>query len=129
MVRVSPISIIWNILSVIFGWSLFVYWWTVVLHGLAFRYVLWTLAVIAFMAIGLTIGARLWVRHNRRLARHGSRGSATAFRVPLYERDRISRELILPDSERLLDAPLLVVTVTSGQKIYAQAAAFPPAHP
>ena len=109
---------VWGILSILFGWTLFAYWWHVVIERTDVAIILYTVAVVVIIADVLILAAWGWIVHNQRLARRGTRGRATAFRTPQFQRDRINRQLILPRGDSLREAAVVVITASAQEKVY-----------
>jgi hypothetical protein len=99
----QKLFVIVRAISAALCWSLFFFWWKKVLRstGQNQRVVLYSLLVVAITLIFAAIYSSLWIFHNKRVARRGSRGLVSFYRSPLFERDAIGREILsLPEPER-----------------------------
>jgi hypothetical protein len=112
-------SIFWAIISVLFGWTLFVFWWSRVLSTDQPRALTDLLLWIALFCALTTFAALWWIRHNRRLARRGRRGMATRYRVPTFLMDALGRAIVLPAGGGERHADVVVIDSSSTKKIYA----------
>lgn len=66
-------SLIWNVVAFIFGWTLFFYWWSIVLEATTSATFIDIFAGLLFILAVLFILSWFWIAHNLRLARRGSR--------------------------------------------------------
>ncbi|MBR9988664.1 MAG: hypothetical protein KFH98_02855 [Gemmatimonadetes bacterium] len=115
-------SIFWGIVSIVFGWTLFALWWVEVLEQDQPRPLFMMILIVAIFAVVVLVGTFVWIAHNRRIARHGSRGSASRFSVPRYERDAVGREIDIPRQHALRAANVVTIAATSKRKRYSLAA-------
>jgi hypothetical protein len=113
-------SFFWGFCALVFGWTLFIYWWRVVLTEDQPDALLRLLAAIGIFIVLLLIGTAVWIWHNRRLARRGNRGLATRYRVRSYERDALGREVSLPLQDGVHQASVLTVNATDARKTYRE---------
>jgi hypothetical protein len=116
--KIRAASIVWSVLSILFGWTFFVWSWLDILGENDPLMVMNTLATLVVIADVFLVVTLVWISHNRRLARRGKRGLASAVRVPRFERDRVERLYVLPERLDLHSAPVLIVSVTAEQKVY-----------
>lgn len=108
-----------RLLSIVFGWFLFVYWWDEVTQGQATAEMLaYTGAALATAVMALAAMTTLWVRHNVKVARQGKRGRVTAYLPPRVDRDRLGRRIVLPPRRELLEAQVLRLEVDENSKVY-----------
>jgi len=108
-----------RLLSIFFGWFLFIYWWDEVTQGEATVAMLaYTGAALAMAVIALAAMTTLWVRYNVRVARQGKRGRVTAYLPPRIDRDRLGRRLLLPPRRELLEAQVLRLEIDENGKAY-----------
>jgi hypothetical protein len=113
-------SRLWNLVALLFGWTLFLYWWWVVLRRTD-RVVTWRLVTgLAVLASFLVAFSLIWILHNLRLARGGRRNRATPYHAGAFERDKLDRPLVLTDLHTLREAPVVVVHASAGQKVYVE---------
>src|SRR5688572_6467832 len=73
-------SIFWSTVSLLLGWTLYVYWWSKVLSQEQPREVIVLLLLIVLSSMVLLALVLAWIWHNRRLARRGVRGSTSRFK-------------------------------------------------
>ncbi|HEX6177230.1 MAG TPA: hypothetical protein VF057_02635 [Thermoanaerobaculia bacterium] len=118
---------LWIVLSLVFGWTIFLYLWLLALRRNDPALVLYLVAVVIAVADVLVAATLIWIGHNKRLARRGSRGRTCAFVIPRYEHDRVARRIVLPPRKELQSAPVLRVTISGDQKIFSPASSVPPA--
>lgn len=112
-------SAFWGIVSLLFGWTLYVYWWWVVLHDdqpdpLARMLV--AIAVLAAVVLVMTYG---WIGHNQRLARRGGRGKASRLRTAVFDRDALGRPIVITDLGAIRAASVVVVHSDAATKRFA----------
>jgi len=108
-----------RLLSIFFGWFLFIYWWDEVTQGQATVEMLaYSGAALAMAVIALAAMTTLWVRYNVRVARQGKRGRVTAYLPPRIARDRLGRRLWLPPRRELLEAQVLRLEIDANGKTY-----------
>ena len=105
-------------MSVVFGWTLFAYWWFEVFEKTDKVVFLRALAAVVIVIDIVLLATLIWIAHNRRLARRGKRGRSTPFRIPQYERDRVHRIIVLAGRDSLKKAPIFVITTTAKEKTY-----------
>ena len=127
MGQVKLASVVWSVLSVLFGWTLFAFWWMYVLEHTDAATVLFAMAALLIIAVFFLACAWAWIAHNQRLARRGMRGRATPYRAARFDRDGINRRLVLPDRVTLMASAVVLVTADADEKVYApeQYAPFP----
>ena len=119
ILRMRIVIICARLLSIFFGWFLFIYWWDEVTQGEATVDMLaYTGAALAMAVIALAAMTTLWVRYNVRVARQGKRGRVTAYLPPQIDRDRLGRRLLLPPRRELLEAQVLRLEVDENGKAY-----------
>ncbi|HJQ37116.1 MAG TPA: hypothetical protein VKB93_08255 [Thermoanaerobaculia bacterium] len=110
----------WNLIALLFGWTLFLYWWWVVLrrtdHVVAWRLVTGLMLLASF----LVAFSLIWILHNLWLARRGRRNRATPYNAGVFERDKLDRPVMLGDLHVLREAPVVIVTADRGQKRYVE---------
>ena len=75
-------SIFWGVISIVFGWTLFVYWWAEVLTHDQPRSLFTMLLIVLVFALVVLAVTLYWIWHNRRIAARGKRGRATRYSVP-----------------------------------------------
>jgi hypothetical protein len=109
----------WSVVSILFGWTLFAYWWFEVIEKTDKVVFLRALAAVVIVVDIVLLATLIWIAHNRRLARRGKRGRSTPFRIPRYERDRVHRAIVLAGRDSLQRAPILVITATAKEKTYS----------
>ena len=113
-------SRVWNLIALLFGWTLFLYWWWVVLrrtdHVIAWRLVT-GLAVLASFLVAFSL---IWILHNLRLARKSRRNRATRYNAGVFERDKLDRPVVLRDLHTLREAPVVIVHADREQKHYIE---------
>ena len=117
--RVKAASIAWSVVSILFGWTLFAYWWVDVIEKTDKVVFLRALAAVVIVIDIVLFATLIWIAHNRRLARRGKRGLSTPFRIPQFERDRVHRAIILAGRDSLRRAPILIITATPKEKTYS----------
>ena len=127
IITVRAASVAWGVFAVIFGWTFFAWSWFDLFATNDPGVVMSSVAALVIVADGLLIATLIWISHNQRLARRGRRGIASAVRVPRFERDGIDRAYVLPDRSDLHAAPVLIVSLTAGQKVYTTSRAPSPA--
>jgi cell division protein FtsL len=111
-------SIMWGTISVLFGWSLFAWWWSrVVVLDQPRPLIRLVMAVLLFSVVVLA-ATFVWIWHNRRIARRGTRGVSTRYRVPAYQRDALGREICLPNGGLVQTARVVVIEAHGERKIY-----------
>jgi hypothetical protein len=111
-------SILWGVVSVVFGWSLFVYWWREVLRQDQPRPLVNLVLTVAVFCGFILLVAVLWIWHNRRLARGGRRGLSAAYRVASFERDALGRTIALPADDSVRTASIVMISADAGTKTY-----------
>ena len=118
--RQRIVSFLWSVIAILFGWSLFLFWWGRVLTldqpDALFR-LLYAIAI--FVAI-LLAATGLWIWHNLRIARRGTRGLATRYQVRVYERDALGRTVSLPLKDGAHRAAMLTVNTVGDIKTYRE---------
>lgn len=106
-----------RMLVVVAGWLLFVYWWSIVLQGVRLSELVvlssWFTAMLGVIALV----AVLWIGHNLRLARRGSRGSSTRYIAPSFPTDTFGRQIRMDSGAA--GAARVIVDVRDGAKLYA----------
>lgn len=113
-------SLFWSLVSVFFGWTLFVYWWYEVMSQDQPAALLDLLVAIAFFALLLVLSTFLWIGHNQEIARMGTRGSSSPYRVPVFRHDALDRPLVLPaDVRSLRDEAVIHVDLRGDSKVYS----------
>lgn len=113
-------SMFWNAIALLFGWTLFLYWWWVVL-GRTNRHVLWhLLGGLGLLAGLLVVFSVVWILHNLRLAGRSRRHRATPYNPGTFERDKLDRRVVLDDLHVLREASVIVVESTGEQKRYVE---------
>ena len=113
-------SLFWNVVALLFGWTLFLYWWWVVL-GRTTRHVFWHLVSgLVLLMASLVVLSLAWIVHNLRLAGKGRRNRATPYHPGAFDRDKLNRPLVLEDIHLLREAPVVVIQSTSEQKLYRE---------
>jgi hypothetical protein len=117
--QVKLASVVWSVLSIVFGWTLFAFWWIYVLEHSDATNVLLAVGAVLVIALVFIACAWAWISHNQRLARRGTRGLATPYRAARFERDGINRQLILPARETLMEAAVVLVTADADEKTYS----------
>ena len=111
-------SIFWGIASIVFGWTLFVYWWSKVLQADQPRPLI-TLVLQIGLFSAITLLATLgWIRHNRRIARRGRRGMASRYHAPTFELDALGRSIVLPFGGQVRAADVVCVESSTELKTY-----------
>lgn len=116
--RARAKSLLWNGLALLFGWTLFVYWWWIVLRRTE-RGVVWHLVTgLAILASFLVFFTLVWILHNLRLAGRSGRNRATRYHPGAFERDKLDRPVVLGDLHVLREASVIVVQSADGQKVY-----------
>lgn len=115
-------SIFWGVVSLVFGWTLFAYWWAEVLAEDQPRPFLVMLLIVAIFAVLVLVGTLVWIWHNRRIAARGSRGTASRYAVPRYELDAVGREILIRHREAVRSADVVRIESTVQRKIYSAGA-------
>jgi hypothetical protein len=115
-------SIFWGVVSLLFGWTLFAYWWAEVLAENQARPLSTMLLVVAVFAVFVLVGTFVWIWHNRRIAARGSRGTASRFTVPRYDLDAVGREILILHREGVRSADVVRIESTEQRKTYSAGA-------
>ena len=110
---------IFRVMAAVAAWGLFFWWWWHVsrpsyMAGRTFELCAVSLLVTVAAIVAAASG---WILHNLRLSRRGRR------RVPRsvtarFERDFLGRILVLPSSETLAGAPVIVIRTENNRKVY-----------
>ncbi len=105
-------------ISAALGWSLFFFWWKVVLGSRSYSQRTATVSLLAIFALLLAavIYCIVWIFHNKRIARRGKRGNVSFYKSPKFERDAIGRELKLLPIDYDHPAPVIIVRSTAETK-------------
>jgi hypothetical protein len=111
-------SIFWGIVSIVFGWTLFAYWWAEVLAQDQPRPLYTMLLVLFVFAVVVLAGTFIWIWHNRRIASRGNRGRATRYTKPHYARDAVGREIEIPAQDIMRGAEVIRIRSTPSRKLY-----------
>ena len=111
-------SLLWGIASLIFGWTLFVYWWSKVVRTDQPRPLITLVLAIALFSAVTLLAALLWIRHNQRLARGGKRGMASRYHAPKFEHDALGRTIVLPNGGQVQAADVVVIASFAQLKTY-----------
>jgi hypothetical protein len=113
-------SIFWGIVSLVFGWTLFAYWWAEVLAQDQPRPLSTMLLIVAVFAVLVLVGTFVWIWHNRRIAARGSRGTSSRYPAPhRYELDAVGREILIPHREAVRSADVVRIESTVQRKTYS----------
>lgn len=112
-------SAFWAIVSLLLGWTLYVYWWWVVLHDDQPDPLARMLVAIAVLAALLLLATMGWIGHNQRLARRGGRGKASRLRTAVFDRDALDRPIEFADLRRIRAASIVIVHSDAASKRFA----------
>lgn len=104
------------------GWVTFALWWVVVLREEPPRYFEEVLGILGGALLTIIVVTRVWVAHNRRLARRGTRGRASRFVAHRWTHDALGRALVVHGDGNLRSARELRVERAGDQKHYAAVA-------
>lgn len=104
------------------GWVTFALWWVVVLREEPPRYFREVLGILGGALLTIMAGTRVWVAHNRRLARRGTRGRASRFVAHRWTHDALGRALVVDGDDTLKSARELRVERGGDEKRYVAAA-------
>ena len=111
-------SLFWGVISILFGWTLFAYWWAEVLGQDQPRSVFTLLFVVVVFAVVVLAATFFWIWHNRRIAARGNRGRASRYTVAEYEKDALGRRIDLPAQDVMREASAIRIESTPTEKIY-----------
>jgi hypothetical protein len=117
--RQRAISLFWNVVALLFGWSLFGYWWYVVSLDDQPRDLVLLALMIVLASLLLLMAVLGWVAHNRRLARAGTRGNVSRFQQLQYDFDALGRRVDAPPTEVIYNASLIIVDATEDTKTFS----------
>lgn len=112
-------SMLWTAVAILFGWTLFVYWWIRVLSDDEARSLFSSLVFIALCSLLFIAITVLWIWHNVRISEHGRRGTTTRYQIPRFERDGVGRQIVLPPDANVQRAPIITVNATAETKLYS----------
>ncbi|MBW3563654.1 MAG: hypothetical protein KY459_02910 [Acidobacteria bacterium] len=113
-------SLIWSIVSLFFGWTIFFYWWSIVLKETTSGAFIDVIAGLMFVLAVLFIVSIFWIAHNLRLARRGRRSSSTPYFPGSRGRDKFDRSPVIENLETLRTWPVVVVDTDEEGKSYVR---------
>jgi hypothetical protein len=100
------------------GWSLFALWWWVVLEKESLSFLGRALAAVGAGVAAVLVFSLAWVQHNKRLARGGKRGNASAYITRAWNKDALGRTVFFPPADQLKTASVITVQTSGTGKRY-----------
>jgi len=100
------------------GWTVFGYFWFVVIKrgiGRGIPIAVISMAVFTFLIITLT---SLWIRHNINISKRNRRRTSPDISPEPYAFDKVGAEVKIEDVELLKRSPLIEITVDAGKKLF-----------
>lgn len=113
-------SLIWSTVAVLCGWTIFLYWWSVVLEKTTRAAFFYVVAGIMFSLAVLFIVSLFWIIHNLRLAGRGRRSSSTPYFPGPRSHDQFDRSLLIKDLETLRTSSVVVIHADERGKSYVR---------
>lgn len=111
----------WGVVSLLFGWTLYGFWWSRVLGDDEPDPLARMLLAIAVLAALFLLGTMGWIGHNQRLARRGKRGRASRLRTAVFDCDALDRPIRFDDLHQVRAASVVLVRVDAASKHFAPA--------
>lgn len=100
------------------GWLLFALWWRVVLVKESTSFLLYALSIVGIGVVLVFAASVAWVQHNKRLARRGRRGNASAYLTRAWTEDALGRQVVLPPHRLLTTARVITLRAEGEAKQY-----------
>ncbi|MDZ7860788.1 MAG: hypothetical protein U5O15_09045 [Candidatus Krumholzibacteriota bacterium] len=112
------LGFILHVIIGIAGWTVFGYFWFVVIKrgvGRGIPIAVISMAVFTFLLVTFT---SLWIRHNINISKRNRRRTTPDISPNTYAFDKVGAEVKIEDIEVLKKSPLIEVTVDAGKKIF-----------